>query len=290
MSNSLDSSKSSMQNSQKLRKAVEFEHITFGYNDNVTNLYDLSFSIYENEYVCIIGHNGSGKSTLSKLLTGLLKPRSGKIRLFGQVISQANIKHLRDNIGIVFQNPDNQFIGITPEDDIAFGLENRKVNPAKMWPIIEQVAKIVNIEELLEYEAQRLSGGQKQRVAIASVLAINPQVVIFDESTSMLDPKAKKELKNLMLVLRNKYHKTVISITHDMEEVVNADRVIILKAGKLLESGKPSEIFENEEFLKNAKLDIPFSLQLAKSLNEINFNVKPNLKIESLVGEIWKTK
>jgi energy-coupling factor transport system ATP-binding protein len=267
-------------------KAVEFNNVSFGYTDKVTNLDQVSFNIYENEYVCIIGQNGSGKSTLSKVLTGLLQPRSGTIKLFGQIVNKLNIKHLRDNIGIVFQNPDNQFIGLTAEDDIAFGLENRKVDPKRMKNIIETVARMVNIENLLSMEAVKLSGGQKQRVAIASVLAINPKVIIFDESTSMLDPKAKKELKNLMLVLKNRFNKTVISITHDMEEVTNADRVIIMNKGKLLKTGAPKEIFEDRDFLQNVALDVPFSLQLSKSLMELKLDIQPNLHINDLVEQI----
>jgi energy-coupling factor transport system ATP-binding protein len=267
-------------------KAIELNGISFGYTDNVTNLDNITLDINENEYICVIGQNGSGKSTLSKILTGLLQPRAGTIKLFGQVVNRLNIKHLRDNIGIIFQNPDNQFIGLTPEDDIAFGLENRKVDPKQMRNIIWTVTKMVNIENLLEIEAAKLSGGQKQRVAIASVLAINPKIIIFDESTSMLDPKAKLEIKKLMLILKNKFQKTVISITHDMEEVVAADRVIILNKGKLLKMGTPKEIFEDRDFLQNVSLDVPFSLQLTKALMAININVQPNLQINDLVNEI----
>ncbi len=272
------------------KKAIEFSHITFGYTPDMINLDDVSFTIFENEYVCIIGHNGSGKSTLSKVLTGLLKPQNGKIKLFDQEINQTNLKHLRDNVGIVFQNPDNQFIGLTPEDDIAFGLENRKVLPNRMKPIIKEVAKAVNITDLLKLDAQKLSGGQKQRVAIASVLAINPKIVIFDESTSMLDPKGKADLKELMLILKNKYHKTIVSITHDMEEVVNADKVIILKGGKLQRIGTPSEVFENEKFLKEIQLDIPFNLDLSKQLSEMNSKIKPTLRLENLIKQLYEAK
>lgn len=271
-------------------KAIEFSNITFGYTKDMINLDDVSFTIFENEYVCIIGHNGSGKSTLSKVLTGLLKPQKGTIKLFDQVINQQNLKHLRDNVGIVFQNPDNQFIGLTPEDDIAFGLENRKVNPKQMKKIIWQVARAINIVDLLKLDAQTLSGGQKQRVAIASVLAINPKIIIFDESTSMLDPRGKAELKQLMLLLKNKYHKTVVSITHDMEEVVNADKVVILKGGKLQKVGSPAEVFENEKFLKEIQLDIPFNLDLSKQLSTKMKNIKPSLKLENLITQLYDAK
>ncbi len=270
------------------KKVIELSHINFSYNNDFLNLKDVSFSIMENEYVCIIGHNGSGKSTISKVLTGLLKPISGTIKLFEQEITKINIKYLRDNIGIVFQNPDNQFIGLTAEDDIAFGLENRKVNPSLMWPIIKQVADVVNITDLLDKEAVKLSGGQKQRVAIASVLALNSKIIIFDESTSMLDPKGKRELKELMLILKNKYHKTIISITHDMEEVVNADKVIIMNKGEVLRIGKPNEIFENKEFLENIKLDIPIVLNLSLLLSKKDEKFKPTLDLNNLLNQIYE--
>jgi energy-coupling factor transport system ATP-binding protein len=269
-----------------LKTVVEFINVSFGYTKNKNNLDNINLSIYENEYVCIIGHNGSGKSTLSKVLVGLLKPKSGIIKIFNQEINNFNIKQLRDRVGIVFQNPDNQFVGLTPEDDIAFGLENRKIDPSKMGGIIHEVAKITNIDELLTTEASRLSGGQKQRVAIASVLALNPNIIIFDESTSMLDPKAKMQLKELMIMLKNKYKKTVISITHDMEEVVNADRVIILKEGKMLQSGSPKEVFANRSFLQNISLDIPFVLQLSNLLNKTHSQIPLTLDIHELIGEI----
>ncbi|MGL4358701.1 MAG: ATP-binding cassette domain-containing protein, partial [Cetobacterium sp.] len=192
---------------------VEFKNITFGYTPELMVLNDVNFSILENEYVCIIGHNGSGKSTISKILTGLLKPLKGELYVKDNLIDQSNINFIRSNIGIVFQNPDNQFIGITAEDDIAFGLENRRVPQEKMKNIITQAAKSVQVDNLLSMESQKLSGGEKQRVAIASILAINPSIIIFDESTSMLDPKGKKELKELMLLLRDKKNKTIISIT-----------------------------------------------------------------------------
>lgn len=281
---------SSPQQEPSKKIVVEFIDVTFGYTPKKNNLDNISISIYENEYVCIIGHNGSGKSTLSKVLVGLLKPKSGVIKIFDQEVNNLNIKQLRDRVGIVFQNPDNQFVGLTPEDDIAFGLENRKINPDLMGSIIKEAAKITNIEDLLPIDASRLSGGQKQRVAIASVLALNPNIIIFDESTSMLDPKAKMQLKNLMVILKNKYKKTVISITHDMEEVVNADRVIILKDGKMLQQGSPQEVFANRNFLQNIALDIPFALQLSNLLNQSHSYIPLTLNVNELIDKIWDNK
>ncbi|WP_051675922.1 energy-coupling factor transporter ATPase [Ureaplasma canigenitalium] len=270
--------------------AVEFQNVFFGYNEDRTVLKDVSFSINKNEYICIIGHNGSGKSTISKVLTGLLKPQQGTIKLFGIEISAVNLKYLRNNIGIVFQNPDNQFVGITAEDDIAFGLENRKVPQNKMWDIINEAAGALDIQDLLKKESLELSGGQKQRVAIASVLAINPKVIIFDESTSMLDPKGKNELKDLMVSLRDVAQKTVISITHDMEEVVRANRVIVMNDGQVQFIGTPEEVFQDEEKLHQMQLDIPFTLKLSKLLRENGMDVKLTLKNEELINSICHKK
>ncbi|MCV3743822.1 energy-coupling factor transporter ATPase [Ureaplasma sp. ES3154-GEN] len=266
--------------------AVSFENVYFSYNEDRVILKDVSFEINKNEYVCIIGHNGSGKSTISKVLTGLLKPASGKIKLFGIEINEVNLKFLRNNIGIVFQNPDNQFVGITAEDDIAFGLENRKVPSHQIWDIIAEAAQAAGVYDLLKRESLELSGGQKQRVAIASVLAINPEVIIFDESTSMLDPKGKKELKELMIGLRDVTKKTIISITHDMEEVINADKVIVMKAGEVQFIGKPQDVFENEDKLKAMNLDIPFTLKLSKLLKQSGLDVDLTLNNKELIKRI----
>lgn len=269
--------------------AIEFQNVVFSYTEERTVLKNVSFSIDANEYVCIIGHNGSGKSTISKVLTGLLKPSSGIIKLFGIEISAVNLKYLRNNIGIVFQNPDNQFVGITAEDDIAFGLENRKVPQNKMWDIINEAAGALDIQHLLKKESIELSGGQKQRVAIASVLAINPKVIIFDESTSMLDPKGKSELKDLMVSLRDVAKKTIISITHDMEEVVRADKVIVMNNGEVQFIGTPKDIFADEEKLVKMKLDIPFTLKLAKLLKEKGMKIDLTLDNEELISQICQS-
>lgn len=268
------------------RAIIEFKNITFGYTPETMVLNDINFSISENEYICIIGHNGSGKSTISKILTGLLKPLSGEIYIKDNLIDHTNIDFIRNNIGIVFQNPDNQFIGITAEDDIAFGLENKRVPQENMRDIIVQTAKSVEVDKLLSMESQKLSGGEKQRVAIASILAINPSIIIFDESTSMLDPKGKKELKELMLFLRDKKNKTIISITHDMEEVINADKVIVLNNGRIASQGKPEVIFTDENELKKMALDFPFTLKIAFGLNKRNSKIKKTLDRNELVKNI----
>lgn len=284
------SSKSIEQNKKTIDKkiAIELKNINFSYDDYTPTLKNVNFKIYENEYVCIIGHNGSGKSTISKILVGLLQPSDGEIEIFGTKINYETIKYLRENVGIIFQNPDSQFIGLTTEDDIAFGLENKKIDPKAMKGIIDNVASIIEIENLLKKDSLSLSGGQKQRVAIASVLATNPKIMIFDESTSMLDPRGKKELKEMILKLRNEARKTIVSITHDMDEVLNADKVIILEKGEVKLVGKPSEVFVDEQKLQNMALDFPFCLKLSKLLKESNTIKKLTVDIDDLVEQICK--
>ncbi|GAA5414466.1 energy-coupling factor transporter ATPase [Ureaplasma sp. OM1] len=266
--------------------AVEFENVYFSYIEGIPVLQNVNFEIHQGEYVCIIGHNGSGKSTISKVLGGLLKPQAGKIKLFHEEINSLNLKKLRNNIGIIFQNPDNQFVGLTVEDDLAFGLENRKVPRSEMQKIVKMAADALEISDLMTKEPAQLSGGQKQRVAIAGILAINPEIILFDESTSMLDPKGKKELKELIYDLRHKLNKTIISITHDMEEVVYADRVIVMEKGQVVATGSPDEIFVNESNLRKLKLDYPFTLKLATLLNEAGVSLNKTLKYQELIEEI----
>ncbi|MCF0217595.1 MAG: energy-coupling factor transporter ATPase [Malacoplasma sp.] len=272
------------------KKVFEIQDISFSYDLKNNVLTDVSFDIYENEYTCIIGHNGSGKSTISKILVGLLKPIKGNIKIYGENVSYLNFQNLRKNVGIIFQNPDSQFIGLSARDDIAFGLENKKINPSVMDNIIHDASEIVGIKNLLDKDSLSLSGGQKQKVAIASVLAMNPKVIIFDESTSMLDPRGKSELKRIMLDLKNKAFKTVISITHDMDEVLNADKVIVFKNGQIIRIGKPDEIFVDEKFLLSSALDFPFILKLAKALKEKKVNVNLTIEKEKLINELCKIK
>lgn len=268
------------------KKVIELQNIVFSYDQINNVLKGVNLDIYENEYICVIGHNGSGKSTISKVLVGLLKPQQGAIKINGEAITYLNFENLRKNVGIIFQNPDSQFIGLTARDDIAFGLENRKVNPKHMDEIIENAASIVEINDILSKDSTSLSGGQKQRVAIASVLAMNPNIIVFDESTSMLDPKGKKELKNIMLDLKNRAGKTIISITHDMDEVLNADRVVVFRKGEIIKTGKPSEIFVDEKFLESSALDFPFILKLSKKLKESKLKIDLTIHQEELIKQL----
>lgn len=210
---------------------IRVEDLTFSYDKETNAVEHVSFSIEEGSYTTIIGHNGSGKSTIAKLLIGLLDKDQGHIYVDQDELSIDTLYDIRDKVGIVFQNPDNQFIGATVADDIAFGLENHQVETEKMQPIIERFAQKVKMTEYMQSEPTKLSGGQKQRVAIAGVLAMSPQILIFDESTSMLDPQGKAEINELIQEIHKESNITIISITHDIEEVSKSDYVIVMDDG-----------------------------------------------------------
>jgi energy-coupling factor transport system ATP-binding protein len=267
--------------------AVKFDNISFSYVEGIQVLDSISFQINVGEYVCVLGHNGSGKSTISKILVGLLKPNAGTVNIMGEELSVYTLKKIRNSTGIVFQNPDNQFIGMTAEDDIAFGLENRKYTRERMKEVIQQVAKQVKITDLLGKEPSKLSGGQKQRVAIAGILAFNPSVMVFDEFTSMLDPKGKIQLKQTLVELRKSdSKKTIISITHDMEEVINADKVIVLYKGKIRAMGNPKEIFQDYKFIQEMRLDFPFALKVSSMLHEKINEIDPTIQTEKFIDQL----
>ena len=247
--------------------ALLIKDLKFSYDKKNTIFSGLSFNVEEGEYVSLIGHNGSGKSTLAKLIIGLLEAKEGTIEIFGNILNEENVYEVRKNVGIIFKNPDNQFIGSNVEDDIAFGLENHLVPSNKMDEIILEYATKVGMNEFLKNEPSNLSGGQKQRVAIAGVLAMKPRLIIMDESTSMLDPKGKKEIRDLILKLRKENPSlTILSITHDIEEAYLSDRVIVLNKGEVMFNSSPKEVFEHEEELLKMDLDIPFAHKLKKEL------------------------
>lgn len=253
--------------------AVEVSHLSFSYDGQNDVIKDVSFEIPKGSYTTIVGHNGSGKSTIAKLLIGLLKAKSGEIKILGNTLNEENVYSLRNHVGIVFQNPDNQFIGSTVADDIAFGLENHCVPQEQMQAIIEDVAARVNMSDFLDSEPTKLSGGQKQRVAIAGILAIAPDIIIFDESTSMLDPQGKASINEQIQKLHDERNITILSITHDMEEVAQSEYVIVLKDGKVEMQGTPKQIFEHKGKLKEMKLELPFALSFSEKLkNEGIFN------------------
>lgn len=246
---------------------IKFNNVCFGYQPKQHVLSNVSFSIRKNEHICIIGANGCGKSTLAKILAGLFKPSSGTILFKNRVVTKQNVKLLKKASGIIFENPDNQFIGLTVQDDIAFGLENQCVAQNKMQSIINKVAKYVGISNLLKANPKQLSGGQKQLVACASVLAMEPEFIVLDEATSMLDNKAKQVINDLMLSLKTKQHKTIISITHDMDEAAKADRVIVLNRGKVVLIGTPQQVFSSPKISK-LSLEKPYAYQLVDKLGK----------------------
>jgi len=248
-------------------KIIEVNHLSYKYNETDVAINDVSFSIDAGKYVAIIGHNGSGKSTFAKLLMGLLEPNENSIREFGITLDKKSVHQLRSRMGIVFQNPDNQFVGATVRDDLAFGLENRCIKREDMDAIINEYAEKVNMVEFLDKEPENLSGGQKQRVAIAGVLSMNPEIVIFDEATAMLDPKGKREIRETILKMkRENPNMTILSITHDIEEAYQADEVIAFNDGKVVFQGKPEEVLKDEKQLQDIGLDIPFVVSLRNKL------------------------
>ena len=268
-------------------KAITIRNLTFSYNKTSIILDDVSFDVEKGKYVSIMGHNGSGKSTLAKLLIGLLNAKKGEIEIFGLSLDKDNIKEIRKVTSIVFQNPDNQFVGATVEDDLAFGLENKCVPSEQMKDIILDYASKVNMASFLEKEPSQLSGGQKQRVALAGVLALSPKLLILDEATSMLDPKGKREIRELILSMKKKDKElTVLSITHDVEEAYLSDEVIVLSEGKVVKQGSPKEVFSNKEDILKLNLTLPFEIEIKDELKKIGISIKDSDDIESVVDTL----
>lgn len=262
--------------------AVEFKDVSFTYPDTKKAILDqISFKIKRGSWTSLIGHNGSGKSTISKLINGLLLPDSAnnsRITVLGMTLNQKTVWDVREKVGIVFQNPDNQFVGATVGDDVAFGLENRAVPREQMVKIVRKVLADVGMLDYIDAEPANLSGGQKQRVAIAGILAVEPKIIILDESTSMLDPKGREQVLKIIKHLKKEKNLTVISITHDIDETNMADNVIVLNDGKILAQGTPTEIFSKTEMLQEIGLDIPFVQKLINKLNEVGISVPKNIK------------
>ena len=269
-------------------KAVEVEKLTFSYDQETNAVEDVTFSIEEGSYTTIIGHNGSGKSTVAKLITGLLEKKSGKVVIDGLELNEDNLYEIRKRVGIVFQNPDNQFIGSTVRDDIAFGLENRCIPQENMDDIINEFAEKVRMTKYLDKEPTRLSGGQKQRVAIAGILAMKPKILIFDEATSMLDPQGKDEIKKVIRNLHKDSTLTIISITHDIEEVIHADYVIALSKGHVAMSGTPQELFADTDQVRKIHLELPFALRMQEALAREGIHLGREITMEGLVEELCR--
>ncbi len=262
---------------------LKVQNISYSYNNKDLALNDISFDIEDGCFLSIIGHNGSGKSTLAKLLMGLLENTfKGKVYYDDVELNPENIDKIRKKVGIVFQNPDNQFVGVNVKYDIAFGLENHNIERQEMLKLIDEYSKKVGMNENLSKEPQSLSGGQKQRVAIAGILALNVDYIILDEATSMLDPEGTQEIVSLIKELNTKYKKTIISITHDLNFASLSDKIIVLKNGKIIKTGKPEEILNDEETLISSSLDMPLAI---KAYYEAKKNGITNNKIMEALWE-----
>ena len=266
---------------------IDLREITFGYEEGQEVLKNFSLNVNKGEFVAILGHNGSGKSTLSKILVGLLMPQSGSVVFDNEVLTEENLFKIRQNIAIVFQNPDNQFVGSTVRDDIAFGLENKCVPYDEMVALVEEFAKKVGMFHYLDREPQTLSGGEKQRVAIAGGLALGAKLLILDESTAMLDPRGRQEMMSLIREIASEKQKTILMITHHLDEAVHSDRIIVMNKGKIILDGTPQDVFENKEMLESVKLDVPFAVKASYELMQKGILDGLCTTDEELVDKLW---
>ncbi|BAH88907.1 putative ABC transporter ATP-binding protein [Streptococcus mutans NN2025] len=271
-------------------KIIELKNVTFHYDENQEKptLNNISFHVKHGEWLSIIGHNGSGKSTTVRLIDGLLEAESGQILIEGHKLSEDNVWDIRHKISMVFQNPDNQFVGATVEDDIAFGLENKGIPLKEMRERVVEALNLVDMSDFKTREPARLSGGQKQRVAIAGAVAMRPSIIILDEATSMLDPEGRLELIGTIQKIREQYGMTVISITHDLDEVTLSDRVLVMKNGQIESSSSPRELFSRGDELLDLGLDIPFTSTIIKALRQIGFTFDNHYLLEKeLEDKLW---
>ncbi|MFC7322227.1 energy-coupling factor ABC transporter ATP-binding protein [Halobacillus campisalis] len=268
---------------------IEFRNVSFRYQEDMPwVLKNVSFTISADEWVAIIGHNGSGKSTIAKLMNGLLFPQEGEIYVNGQKVSRETIWDVREKVGMVFQNPDNQFVGTTVRDDVAFGMENHGMPRELMLERIETSLAAVGMQGYEEQEPHRLSGGQKQRVAIASVLAVSPKYIILDEATAMLDPKGRKEILKTVLEVQEQRNLCLVTITHDLLEVTQADRVMVMNEGEVWLEASPREVFSKQEQLQEIGLDTPFITKLADELKAAGISLtREPLNHQELLEELW---
>ncbi len=273
-----------------MKSMIEVKDLSFRYKED-QEYYDvnqITFHVKRGEWLSIVGHNGSGKSTTIRLIDGLLEAESGEIWIDGEKSTAENIWDLRRQIGMVFQNPDNQFVGATVEDDVAFGLENQGLPREEMKKRVEESLGLVGMLDFKKREPARLSGGQKQRVAIAGVVALRPAILILDEATSMLDPEGRRELIQTVQAIRKNYQMTVVSITHDLEEVAMSDRVLVMKKGEIESTSSPRELFSRPD-LDQIGLDAPFTNQLRESLRQSGYQLPDGYLTEGeLEDKLWE--
>jgi len=267
---------------------IELQNVTFSYpNSNKNALEDINIKIKDGSWVSIIGHNGSGKSTLAKILVGLLESKSGQITIDNEPFeyNEKSSYEIRKKIGIVFQNPDNQFVGVTVRNDIAFGLENRLVEREIMNEKVDEALQKINMKKYEDREPYQLSGGQKQKVAIGSVLACDLKYIIFDEATSMLDPEGSREIIKLIEDLKTKENKTVITITHDLSLAAKSDYIYVLNKGKVSYHGEPKDVLNQTKILEESNLEAPLALKLLQEVKE-NKSLKNNQELQKILWEL----
>lgn len=263
---------------------VKVNNVSFTYPESDSPAIDnISFEIERGSWTSIIGHNGSGKSTIIRLINGLLEADEkddSSIEVDGTMLNDDSVWDIRDKVGVVFQNPDNQFVGATVADDVAFGLENRGVPRTEMLKIVPEAIEIVGMSEYTHTEPANLSGGQKQRVAIAGILAIRPKIIVLDEATSMLDPEGRDRILGIVRQMKENYDLTVVAITHDIDEANLADNVIVMNDGKLLAQGTPTEVFSQVKLLKSIGLDVPFFQQVIDDLRSDSITIPETINSE----------
>lgn len=272
-----------------MKPIIEINQIEFSYQEDATPaLKDVSFSINKGEWIAIVGHNGSGKSTLAKAINGLHLPQKGTVTVGGMELSEESVWDIRRMVGMVFQNPDNQFVGATVEDDVAFGLENQGIERSEMQSRVQDALEKVKMQNFATREPARLSGGQKQRVAIAGVVALRPDIIILDEATSMLDPEGRDDVIATIRKIKEESDLTVISITHDIDEAASANRILVMREGKLYQEGTPEEIFSAGPELVSLGLDLPFPEKLKAALKARGVKVPLNyLDKEGMMDWLW---
>lgn len=273
-----------------MNEIIELRNVTFSYSEEDARpaLNNVSLTIQQGEWIAIIGPNGSGKSTLAKTINGLIEANSGEVIIEGVVLNAETVWDVRKKIGMVFQNPDNQFVGSTVQDDVAFGLENVGIPREEMVKRVADAVAAVNMANFLDKEPARLSGGQKQRVAIAGIVALSPDIIILDEATTMLDPEGRHEVIETIQEIKEKENLTVISITHDIDEAAKANRIFVMEAGQLTRIGTPEEIFSLGKEIIDIGLDIPFPEKLKYQLKRQGLEVPENyLTEEGMVNWLW---
>lgn len=258
-----------------MNKILEVENLHFKYDktQEVEQLSGVSFYVARGEWVSIIGKNGSGKSTTARLIDGLLEEFTGSVKIDNVLLSQENVWTLRKKIGMVFQNPDNQFVGATVEDDVAFGMENQGIARDEMKRRVDEALLAVNMQAFKSKEPARLSGGQKQRVAIAGMIALRPEIIILDESTSMLDPTGRDEMMRVIHEIKDKFKLTVLSITHDLDEAAHSDRIIVMNEGRIVQIAEPEVLFSSNKDMVEIGLDVPFTTNLMTDLERHGFDL-----------------